>query len=145
MDSDRIQKELVKELGDDIIYKIDALKNHDRSSYIRYVSYQFDRQHPIQLYMGDRKPLFDAYNNWQVFNDNKWELICKFDERALTNDQYYHANNRGTSVEIEYTIQFSGSETIQEVIDIIDQYPTYGFFEGMQKIYGSTYKLHWGT
>lgn len=148
MTSRHIEKQLVKELGDDVIDRINDLKNDDRSSYLSPISFEFHLENTDVYYLKespdwDMIPLPELYNNWQVFNNNNWQLICKFNERALDN---YGKMDINTRISIEYTLYFDGTETIKEVMETIRNHPSYGGFAGIQRIgEGFTYELQWDT
>ena len=150
--SDLIQTKLVKELGPDVIKRIADLKDDDRSSYLEPIVFYFHQKHRIgcgsngYAFNGEVIPIPDDYNNWQVFNSDSWELWCKFDERAFRNGEYDDVLEKyKTDVAVEYKLYFDGTETIEEVMEIIKQHPSYGHFRGIKQLHGWTYELEWGT
>lgn len=127
-----------------MIKRIDDLENDDRSSYLNPICYQFHKSNMIGY--GDYDlPVPDHYNNWQIFNNDSWDLVCKFDEHALGREHYDAAKKHQTYITIEYKLYFTGNETIEEVLKTIEQHPCYGDFTGIKQLHGCTYELMWGT
>lgn len=152
MNPELIRKRLVQQLGPNVIKKIDALKNGDRSSYLEPIVFYFHQEHRIDCgsdgYVLNDKviPIPEDYNNWKVFNDCHWELVCKFDEKAFHQKEYTEVvRKHGTHLDVKYKLYFDGTETIADVLERIKMHPSYGHFCGIKQIDELTYELEWGT
>lgn len=146
MNSDLIKHHLVKKLGDEVIGRINDMKDDNRSSFLEPIVYSFHKGNNVGYTLNNEViPIPDDYNNWQVFNNYEWELICKYDEKALSRHHYNTTGTHNTTIDIRYKIHFDGNENIEEVFKIIEQHPSYGQFEGIKLLYGFTYELVWGT
>ena len=109
-----IKNQLVKELGNDVLKRIKDMKDDDRSSYLYPIVYEFNKANTVGYILNSEViSIPEHYNNWQLFNNHTWDLICKFDERALSHNHLKTADKYKTTIDIRYTIRFDGNETIE--------------------------------
>lgn len=77
--------------------------------------------------------LEDPIYNTPIFDKN-WSLLCNFDDRAIEDES-----------KSMYVLYLNKETTIKDLLLLFKKYPTYGFFECIDKIGNNKYKLTWGT
>jgi len=92
-------------------------------------NFEFDYYKNEKIDMGTKQSIYDTI----IFNNN-WSLLCDFDDRAIEDES-----------KSMYVIYLNEKTTIKDLLLILKNSPTYGYFEDIEKIGNNKYKLIRGT
>ncbi len=78
-----------------------------------------------------------------IHPSSDWIIHADFDERVFGDDEFEG------ELSIRWSCRMSKHSTLQDLLDVIENKPVYGYFEGFDRIRSNSpvpvYRLIWGT